>query len=145
MIRSPSSASAISTIRKPIGGDDEYVGVARSARIHKAGLAGQHAGLGQEAPGAELDDRDDVAEPAPGADGDRARDEHEHAGADVAGPDDLIAGRVAASRPEPPEPVDVRRTEARKHPLDARIRGGHRVLPASFPGGRPPRRPAVRR
>ena len=94
---------------QPVGGDDEHVGVARGAGVHEAGLARQHADFGQEAAGAELDDRDDVAETAPGADGDGTGDEHEHARVDLASRDDWIAGRVTANRPESPEPVDLLR------------------------------------
>jgi hypothetical protein len=109
---------------QPVGGNDEHVGVARGAGVHEAGLARQHADFGQEAPGAELDNRDDVAETAPGADGDGTGDEHEHARVDLAGRDDWIAGRVAANRPESPEPVDLLRAEPRKHLIKARVRGG---------------------
>jgi hypothetical protein len=109
---------------QPVGGDGEHVAVAGGSGIHEAGLARQHADFGQEAPGAELDDRDDVAETAPGADGDGTGDEHEHTRVDLAGRDNWIAGRVPANRPESPEPVDLLRAEPRKHLIKARVRGG---------------------
>jgi hypothetical protein len=113
--------------RKPRG-----VGVARGAGVHEAGLARQDTDLGQEAAGAELDDRDDMAETAPGADGEGAGDEHEHAGVDLAGRDERIAGRIPANRPESPESVDIFQADPGKQLVKAGVRGGHREVRRPF-------------
>lgn len=71
--------------------------------------------FGEELPRPVLDDRDNMAQSVPGADGNRARDEHEHAGASFAGYEQEIARLITPNLAEPLETRYLLRLEFREH------------------------------
>ena len=56
-MRSPSSASAISSARSALGRDEQRLDLALGVAVDQRRLAGQRADLGQELAGTLLDDR----------------------------------------------------------------------------------------
>ena len=102
-----------------VPGDDQHLGVAHGPSVDDPGRTGQHAGLGEEPAGAELDDRPDVAQTISSGDRHGPGNDDEHAGADITRRDERLRGRVGQNRPEPAEPVDLLRAEAREHLIKA--------------------------
>jgi hypothetical protein len=70
---------------QPLGGNEKRLDVGLCARVDERGAARQLSDFGKELARSLLDDRDHMAQAVPGADGDNARNEHEHAGARFAG------------------------------------------------------------
>jgi hypothetical protein len=103
MIFSPSSASAMMTPRQALGKNEKRLDLCRCARVDERGAAGQLSDFGKELAWSLFDDRDHMAQSVPGADGNRARDEHEHAGASFAGYEQEIARFITKDLAEPVE------------------------------------------
>jgi hypothetical protein len=77
------------------------------------------ADFGKELAWPFLDDREHMAQTVPSADGNRARDEHEHAGASFPGHNQEIAYFVALNLAEPAETLDLLRPELWEHLIAA--------------------------
>ena len=70
---------------QPLGGNEQRLDIRRCARIDQRRTARQLSDFGKELARPFLDDRNHMAQAVPGADRNRAFDEHKHAGARFAG------------------------------------------------------------
>jgi hypothetical protein len=81
----PSSASAMMTPRRRSGEMRKRFDLGLCTRVNERGAARQLSDFGEELARSFFDDWDHMSQTVPGADGNRACDEHEHARARFAG------------------------------------------------------------
>jgi hypothetical protein len=117
MILSPSSASAISSARRPSLGMRRVVVLCM--RVNKRWAAGQLPLFGKKLARPQLGDRSHVSQSVVPRDGNGPLDEDKHAGARFACREQPIAGGIAPHLAETAKAIDLSWTELWKHLLAA--------------------------
>ena len=120
VIRSPSSASAISSDRTPSGKINSVSTSSSAVASTSAGAVGELPDLGQELTGALLGDGRDMAQAVALGDRHCAREDHKHAGRRLAGLEQLPAAGVFAQSSEAAQPLDLARGQSWKGLIVAR-------------------------
>ncbi len=105
--------------RSRSGGNEKRLDLGLCARVDERGAARQLSDFGNELTHPLFDDRDHMAQAVPGADGDGACNEHEHAGAPFPCHKQEIARFEAPNLAEPAQTLDLLRQEFWKHLITA--------------------------